>query len=51
MTEVKGLASLPDGGAVPIDQQTLLAPLEGALRAMSWAVVLIATALAVARLT
>ncbi len=51
VTEVDGLASLPDGGAVPIDQQTLLAPLEGALRAMAWAVALLATALALASLT
>jgi hypothetical protein len=29
----------------------VLAPLEGALRAMSWSLVLLATALAVARLT
>jgi hypothetical protein len=48
---VDGRASLPDGSAVPIDQQTLLAPLEGALRAMAWAVALLATALALASLT
>jgi hypothetical protein len=51
VTEVNGRASLPDGGAVPIDEQTLLAPLEGALRAMAWAVALLATALALASLT
>jgi hypothetical protein len=36
--------------AVLIDEQTLLAPLERALRAMTWAVVLLAASLAVARL-
>ncbi len=51
VTEVNGRASLPDGSAVPIDEQTLLAPLEGALRAMAWAVALLATALALASLT
>jgi len=51
VTEVEGFASLPEGGAVPIDERSFLEPLEGALRAMSWSVVLIATALAVARLT
>jgi hypothetical protein len=34
----------------PITAETLLAPLEGALRAMTWAVVLVAASLAVARL-
>ena len=51
VTEVNGRASLPDGGTVPIDEQTLLAPLEGALRAMAWAIALLATALALASLT
>jgi len=36
---------------VPVDRTVLLAPLETALRAMSWSVVLFATALAVARMT
>ena len=36
----------PDGRAAPL----LLAPLERALRALSWGVVLLAAALAVARL-
>jgi hypothetical protein len=33
-----------------VDQQALLAPLEGALRAMSWGLVLFAASLAIARL-
>ena len=33
-----------------VDQRVLLGPLEGALRAMSWGLVLLAAALAVARL-
>jgi hypothetical protein len=51
VTEVEGFASLPEGGTLPIDQRSFLEPLEGALRAMSWSVALIAAALAVARLT
>jgi hypothetical protein len=51
VTAVEGHASLPDGQALPIDERTLLGPLEGALRAMAWAVMLTATALAVASLT
>jgi hypothetical protein len=51
VTEVDGRAMLRDGGAVPIDQGTILAPLEGALKAMTWSVILVAAALAVARLT
>jgi hypothetical protein len=42
------VASQPD--AVPITSSTLLAPLEEALRAMSWGVVLVAASMAVARL-
>jgi hypothetical protein len=51
VTEVDGKVSLRSGGALPIDQQTILGPLEGALRAMAWAVTLLAIALAVASLT
>ena len=47
---VSGSINLSDGAAIPVDAARLLAPLEGALRAMSWAVVLLATGLAVARL-
>ncbi len=48
---VGGTVVLADGSVVNLDERTLLAPLEQALGAMSWAVVLLATALAVARLT
>lgn len=48
---IDGRATLRDGTTIPIDRQSLLGPLEGALRSMSWGVVMIAAALAVARLT
>lgn len=48
---VEGVASLHDDGDVPIDEQTILRPLEGALRAMAWGLALVATGLAVATLT
>lgn len=48
---VAGTVSLADGTDVPIDRDVLLAPLEGALHALSWAVVALAAAVAVARLT
>lgn len=48
-TEVSGSVTLVDGDGVPLDRAILLAPLERALQAMSWAVVLLATALAIAR--
>ncbi len=48
---VSGRVVLADGSELAIDERTLLAPLEGALAAMSWAVVLLAAGLAVARLT
>jgi hypothetical protein len=51
VSEVEGRATLREGGAVPIDQGALLAPLEGALKAMTWSVILVAAALAVATLT
>jgi hypothetical protein len=47
---VEGHLTLRTGEVLPIDARTLLAPLEGALRALSWAVVLLAAALAVSRL-
>jgi hypothetical protein len=47
---VTGTISLSDGEVVMVNRALLLAPLERALRAMSWAVVLTAAALAVARL-
>ena len=41
---------LADDDPIPVDRAVLLAPLERALRAMSWAVMLLAAAFAVARL-
>jgi hypothetical protein len=49
-TEVSGSIGLTDGGELPVDRSVLLAPLERALQSMSWAIVLLAAALAVARL-
>jgi hypothetical protein len=48
---VEGSVTLADGQVVALDQVALLAPLEGALRAMSWGLVLLAAGLALARLT
>jgi len=48
--QVTGSISLVDGEPVAVSRALLLAPLERALRAMSWGVVLTAAALAVARL-
>jgi hypothetical protein len=50
-TEVEGVLILADGRTLALHQETLLAPLERALRATSWAVVLLAASLAVARLS
>ncbi len=47
---VQGSVTLADGQVTAVDRQMMLAPLEGALRAMSWGLVLLATSLAVARL-
>jgi hypothetical protein len=49
-TDVTGRITLLDGSALAIDRASLLAPIEGALAAMSWAIVLLAAGLAVARL-
>jgi hypothetical protein len=48
---VNGVATLTDGTTELLDVATLLAPLERALRALSWAVVALAAALAIARFT
>jgi hypothetical protein len=48
---VEGSLTLADGTVVPLDERALLRPVEGALRAMSWGLVALASALAVARLT
>ncbi len=50
VTAVEGVVSVRGGGAIRIDEQQLLGPLEGALQAMSWAVALLAAGIAVARL-
>jgi hypothetical protein len=47
---VQGSVTLADGQVTVVDQQMMLAPLEGALRAMSWGLVLLAASLALARL-
>jgi hypothetical protein len=49
-TSVTGSIRLASGDTLTIDADRMLAPLEGALRAMSWSLVLLAAALAVARL-
>jgi hypothetical protein len=48
---VSGSAVLSDGSSIGLDRETLLVPLESALRALSWSMVLLATALALSRLT
>jgi hypothetical protein len=48
---VEGAVTALSGEVQAIDLRYLLAPLEGALRALVWATVLFATALALARLT
>jgi hypothetical protein len=45
---IDGVLCLSDGELVPLDRSMLLAPIERALRAMSWAIVLTAAAMAVA---
>lgn len=47
---VEGSITLADGQETAVDQRSLLAPLEGALRATSWGLILLAASLAVARL-
>jgi hypothetical protein len=48
---VEGTIVGSDGTRIEIDQATLLAPLERALRALSWATVSLAVTIALARLT
>jgi hypothetical protein len=50
VTAVAGTATLASGDTQPITTSTLLAPIERALRMLSWSVVALAAALAVARL-
>jgi hypothetical protein len=47
---VRGQITLADGTVTELDRAVLLAPLEQALRAMSWGLVLLAAAAAIARL-
>jgi hypothetical protein len=48
--QVRGALTLTDGSIQPIDEHTILEPLEGALRALSWGIVALAVGLALARL-
>ena len=50
-TAVAGQITLSSGEVLPIDERTLLGPLERALHATSWGVVLLAASLAVSRLS
>lgn len=50
VTRIEGQMHLDDGRVVALDGPMLLAPLETALRATSWAITLLAASLAVARL-
>ena len=50
-TGVTGAIVLVDGSALPVDAERILAPLERALRALVWSVVLLAAALAITRLS
>jgi hypothetical protein len=47
---VTGAITLADGDVITLDSARLLQPLERALRSMSWSIVLLAAALAIARL-
>jgi hypothetical protein len=49
-TRIEGSVTMADGHVTPVDQRSLLTPLEGALSAMSWGMMLLAASLAVARL-
>jgi hypothetical protein len=49
-SDVQGTIVGNDGTVAEIERETLLAPLEGALRALSWAAVVLAASLAFARL-
>jgi hypothetical protein len=49
-SRVEGRLTLHDGSTIPLDRDVLLAPLEQALRAMSFGVILFAVALAVDRI-
>ena len=48
--QVRGKVTLIDGSIQPIDENTLLEPLEGGLRALSWGIVALAVGVALSRL-
>ena len=48
---IEGTVTRADGSTAAIGPDLVLAPLEGALRAMSWGLILLAAGLAIARLT
>jgi hypothetical protein len=50
VASIEGTLVLTDGSSRQVDAQLLIRPLEIALRAMSWSIVLVAAAFAVARL-
>jgi hypothetical protein len=50
-TVIEGRIALGNGKWMPIDQDLLLGPLERALGALSWGVVLVAASVAIARLS
>jgi hypothetical protein len=50
-TRVQGSITFGDGRTVPVTADSLILPMERALRAASWAIMLLAAAVAVARLT
>jgi hypothetical protein len=47
---IDGTMTLANGTVTPLGPEVILGPLEGALRAMSWGLILLAAALAIARL-
>ncbi|MEP7112522.1 MAG: hypothetical protein ABI862_04600 [Ilumatobacteraceae bacterium] len=49
-SDVRGIVVSNDGTVAEIERETLMAPLEGALRALSWAAVVLAASLVFARL-
>jgi hypothetical protein len=48
---IEGRITFSNGDSIPLDEATLLAPLERTLQALSWGIVLVAASLAVARLS
>jgi hypothetical protein len=50
VSSIEGTVTLIDGSTRPVDAKLLIRPLEVALRSLSWSIVLVAAALAVARL-